>query len=72
MLEKDLDVEEMSLEHAEKEIKSYADKHKTGNFSYVSPAKAEEILRNFYGLPLRNEKKDSKKDSGVIDIADFL
>ena len=40
----------MGLADAEKKIKAYADKHKTRNFAYVSPQKAEEILREFYGL----------------------
>lgn len=53
LIAKDLDVKEMSLVEAEKKIKAWADKHKTGNFAYVSPEKAEEILREFYGLPKR-------------------
>lgn len=75
LLDKDLDVEEMSIVNAEKKIKAYADKHKTGNFSYVSPQKAEEILREFYGLPGKDAKNTStkeKKTTGVIDLNDFL
>ena len=68
LLDKDLDVPEMSIVHAEKKIKAWADKHKTGNFAYVSPQKAEEILREFYGLPAKN----AKPQSSVIDINDFL
>lgn len=73
ILDQDLDVKEMSLQHAEKKIKAWADEHKTGNFSYVSPQKAEEILRKFYGLPGRQEQQSAaKRDDGIIDIADFI
>ncbi len=51
LIAEDLQNESMSLVNAEKRIKAYADKHKVGNFAYVSPQKAEEILREFYGLP---------------------
>ena len=50
IIAEDLQNESMSIQNAEKQIKAYADKHKTGNFSFVSPQKAEEILRKFYGL----------------------
>lgn len=50
IIAEDLQNESMSVQNAEKQIKAYADKHKTGNFSFVSPQKAEEILRKFYGL----------------------
>ncbi len=47
----DLQVEKMSITEAEKKIKAFADAHKTGNFACVTPAEAEKILREFYGLP---------------------
>ena len=50
LLDKDLDIPEMSIQAAEKKIKDYADKHKTGNFACVTPIEAERILREFYGL----------------------
>ena len=50
LLDKDLDIPEMSIQQAEKKIKAYADAHKTGNFACVTPAEAERILREFYGL----------------------
>lgn len=56
LLDKDLDVKDMSLAAAEKKIKDYADKHKTGNFACVTPTVAEGILREFYGLPKRGEE----------------
>ena len=50
LLDKDLDIPEMSIQQAEKKIKAYADAHKTGSFACVTPAEAERILREFYGL----------------------
>ncbi len=50
----DLNNQEMSVINAEKKIKAYADeihKKKGGSSVGVSPKKAEEILRKFYGLP---------------------
>ena len=67
----DLDNEEMSLEKCEKKIKAYADKQKTGNFAYVAPKAAEDIIRKFYGLPAAGEKP-SKQTGGIVDLADFL
>lgn len=63
----DLDNIEMGLVQCEKKIKAYADKNKTGNFAYVSPQKADEIIRKFYGLPEQNAKT-----AAVIDLEDFL
>lgn len=50
LLDKDLDIPEMSIQQAEKKIKAYADAHKTGSFACVTPVEAERILREFYGL----------------------
>ena len=50
----DLGNKEMSIAHAERQIRAYADelhKKQRGNCVGVSPKKAEEILRQFYGLP---------------------
>ena len=55
LLDRDLDVPEMSIAAAEKKIKAFADAHKQGGFSCVTPAEAEKILRNFYGLGERTE-----------------
>ena len=49
LLDKDLEIPEMSIQQAEKKIKAYADAHKTGSFACVTPAEAERILREFYG-----------------------
>lgn len=50
VLLEDLQVPELSLEKAEKQIRAYADKHRVGNFACVTPTEAEGILREFYGL----------------------
>lgn len=64
----DLTKESMSIEKAEKRIKAWADAQKrTGNCVCVPPNKAEEIIRNFYGLPVADEKNTHKK-VGVIDL----
>lgn len=50
----DLGNKEMSIANAEKKIRAYADelhKKNKSNCVGVSPKKAEEILRKFYGLP---------------------
>ena len=75
LLSEDLQNESMSIVNAEKKIKEYADKHKTGNFSFVSPQKAEEILRTFYGLPAHGQtrrQEPTAKKTEIIDIGDFL
>lgn len=41
---------EMSLVHAERQIKAWVDKNHKGNVGVCTPKKAEEILRAFYGL----------------------
>ena len=55
LIVQDLKAADMSITAAEKKIKAFADKHKTGNFSCVTPAEAEDILRKFYGLPKPEE-----------------
>lgn len=64
----DLDRESMSIVEAEKQIKSYADKHRTGKFACVTPEESDRILRQFYGLPARSEHAASFVN---IDLADF-
>ena len=55
------------LSRAEKMIKAYADSHKTGNFACVTPAEADRILREFYGLPEPYSPLEQ-----VRDLADFF
>lgn len=65
----DLTAGGMSLREAEKKIKAYADKHKTGNFACVTPEKAEEIIREYFGL---TNIPDEASEGKVIDLADFF
>ena len=82
LLDKDLDIPEMSIQQAEKKIKAYADAHKTGSFACVTPVEAERILREFYGLTAGENPSDrfaatspvrgGKGDSEIIDLGAFL
>lgn len=86
LIYKDLQVKEMSITEAEKKIKAFADKNKTGNFACVTPMEAERILREFYGLPEpfqdggtpeRGEESQetenrNREERKVLDLADFL
>lgn len=79
IVSQDLDKESMSLKACEKNIKAYADKHKTGNFAFVPPAVAEGIIREFYGITATAATvtaaaaapKQEAQD-GIIDLDDFL
>lgn len=66
----DLEVKEMSIAECAKKIKAYADKHKTGNFAFVSPQQVEKIIREFYGIS--DTKALPTADSNVVSIADLL
>lgn len=78
ILLQDLTVRKMSIMAAEKKIKAFADKQKVGDFAGVTGAEAEEILREFYGLPKAGQEVSGeepavpKGDSGLIDLTDFL
>lgn len=77
LLAADLRVEEMSITQAEKKIKAFADGHKTGNFSCVTPEEADKILREFYGLPAPAAADSPAapppaRPRGVLDLSDFL
>lgn len=72
LIAQDLENESMSIVEAEKQIKAFADKHKTGSFACVTPADAEQILRTFYGLPQHLEPDKPKSGAVVINLADFL
>ena len=69
ILAQDLEVEAMSIVEAEKKLKAFADGHKTGNFSCITPAESDRILREFYGLPQRQ----AFGGAGLLglDLADF-
>lgn len=75
LIAQDLENEAMSITAAEKKIKAFADGHKTGNFSCVTPAEAENILREFYGLTRPDEVKPAASPAPtqkLVDPFDFL
>lgn len=51
IVERDLDVPEMSIKAAEKKIAAFAKQNQRGNAGFCSGADAERILRDFYGIP---------------------
>ena len=69
----DLDNEKMSIVEAEKKIKALADAHKPKGISGgvgVSPLAAEKALRDFYGLPQRDEAPPD--DGKTLNFLDFM
>lgn len=74
LVSQDLENPAMSITEAEKKIKAFADGHKTENFSCVTPAEAENILREFYGLPSPEKEPEPPASAGPgpINLADFL
>lgn len=75
ILEEDLKTKNMHPREAEKKIKEFADgKKKQGGGVCVPPQKAEEILREFYGLPARGEVAQVAPVSGTADggAIDFM
>ena len=78
LVAQDLAVKEMSIADCEKKIKALADeRHKKnkGNCAFVSPIEADKIIREFYGIASAEEsgaEKMQAKDSGFIDLADFM
>lgn len=73
LISQDLENPAMSITKAEKKSKAFADGHKTENFSCVTPAEAENILRKFYGLPSpEKEPEPASAGPGPINLADFL
>ena len=75
LIAQDLENEAMSITEAEKKIKAFADKHKTGSFACVTPVEAEDILREFYGLPRPGEAKPAAIPAPaekMVDLLDFL
>lgn len=76
LIAQDLENESMSIVEAEKKIKAFADGHKTGNFSCVTPLEADQILREFYGLPAAGEPSPvpapEQPDGNVLHLEDFF
>lgn len=64
---------EMTLAAAEEKIAERAKKNKVGNCGCVTPAEAEDILREFFGLPERGtDAAPQTERRKVVDLADFL
>ena len=72
LVAQDLENQGMSIVEAEKQIKAFADKHKTGSFSCVTPSEAENILRKFYSLPDHLEPETPKGGAVMIDLSEFF
>ena len=77
LLERDLEIEEMNLEAAEKHFQEYADRnHGKAKAFCITPKVAERLLREFYGLPIpeenAHEKKEADSSAGYIDLSSFL
>lgn len=64
----DLEKEEMSIEKCAEKIKELADSKRKGNFAFVSPAEAESVIRQFYGIP----DAETQEEKDTIDLSDFL
>ena len=77
IVNQDLDIPEMFISKAAAEIKKYADSIKKNNFAFVSPQKAEEIIRKFYGIENTaasepEQEPAQKQPEGFIDLASFM
>lgn len=72
LIAQDLEVEAMGITEAEKQIKAFADKHKTGGFSCVTPVEADRILREFYGLPAGGDADQERAEDRVLRLEDFF
>ena len=60
---------DMTLANAEKKIEERARKNKVGKCGCVTPAEAEDILRDFFGLGAPGRAVNAPV---VIELADFL
>ena len=76
LLERDLQIKDMDLAAAERELQKYADGHKgSAKVFCITPAVAENILRKFYGLqPAGAEAgpKPAETQEGYIDLSEYL
>ena len=77
LLERDLEIEELNLEAAEKHFQEHADRnHGKAKAFCITPKVAEKLLREFYGLPIPEEnapeKKEADSSAGYIDLSSFL
>ncbi len=76
LIARDLQVKGMGIIAAEQKIKVFADAHKTGSFSCVTPVEADRILREFYGLPIAGEfapdPVPARDEGNVLRLEDFF
>lgn len=76
LIAQDLENEAMSIVEAEKKLKAFADGHKTGSFSCVTPPEADRILREFYGLTAAGESAPDpvpgQPGGNVLRLEDFF
>ena len=70
LIEKDLDVPEMSLSAAARHLQSYADSnHGKAKCFCITPSVADRLLREFYGLPIPEENAPEKKEADSGDLS---
>ena len=77
LLEQDIDKEGMSISDVAKKFQEYADeqhKKQKGSCVCISPQVAEKIIREFYGLPDRDEQSKAETESvpSFLDLGSFL
>ncbi|MBR4702322.1 MAG: hypothetical protein IKO91_00615 [Oscillospiraceae bacterium] len=81
LIAQDLTAGGMTLEKAEEKIRDYAGKHRTGHFACVTPAEAEKLLREYFGLPevggpssvaCGDTFPQGKAGEGVVSLEDFF
>lgn len=72
----DLQNTQMNLAAAADMLKNYSDKnHGKEKVFCISPKKADELLRDFYKLPVAPSQikgEENKENEGYIDIANFF
>ena len=71
MVEADLKNKEQSLEAVTGKIRKLAQKNKVGSCGCVTPAEAEKIIRETYGIPEKGAAPAPAADS-VINLEEFF
>lgn len=63
-----------TVQACEKEIKKWVDKNHKDNSGFCPPQKAEEIIRQFFGLGsgASDPAPQAKQKTGIINLEDFL
>lgn len=78
LLLRDLEIQEMNLEAAEKKFAEYAGKNRGKESVFcITPKVAEKLLREFYGLaepeaPTEKKETPADADEGYIDLDSFF